>query len=253
MNKITRVVLLFLLISTSCHKDGDNNKLTIATAANMQFVMKELARSFFETSGIECETIVASSGKLTAMIQEGAPFDVFVSADMKYPKQLHEGGLTTELPKIYAYGHLVLWSTKNATLPGVEELAGADIKHVALANPRTAPYGLAAVEVLQHFGLYEAIETKLVFGESISQTNQFILSGAAELGFTAKSVVLSPALKGKGVWIELEAQAYKPIAQGVVLLNNRDKYMTDAKRFHDFLFSRKARNILTQYGYSVDL
>lgn len=250
MNKIA-FALLFLFVLPACHRDT-TSKLTIAASANMQYVIKELAHSFFEITGVESETVVASSGKLTAMIQEGAPFDIFVSADMMYPEQLYENGFALEAPEIYAYGHLVLWSMKEGTIPKVDQLPNADIRHIALANPKTAPYGKAALEVLKHHNLYKTVEKKLVFGESISQTNQFILSGAAELGFTAKSVVVSPALKEKGTWTALDPGTYRSIAQGVILLKNRDVHIESAKRFYDFLFSKEAQEKLLQYGYSLD-
>lgn len=240
---------------TTCHQEN-RQKLTIATAANMQFAMEALSTSFTTETGIECETIIGSSGKLTAQIKQGAPFDVFISADMKYPTVLYNSGMTTDAPKIYAYGNLVLWTT----IPDIpfhnfanciSLLASDTIHHIALANPKTAPYGVAAIEVLKHYKLFEKVESKLVFGESIAQTNQFITTQAAEVGFTAKSVALSPKIKNIGQWVAIESDIYTPIAQGVVILKQAENRLPQSKKFYNFLFSAKAKEILDNFGYDV--
>ncbi len=246
------VIIIALWIAGVSCQSASEERLTIATAANMQFVIKELTRSFTETYGIPCQTIVGSSGKLTAQIMEGAPFDVFVSADMKYPEELFDNGLTTAGAKIYAYGYLVMWSMTDGIDPTLDQLTGSKVRHIAMANPKTAPYGRAAAEVLNRSHLYEPLAKKLVFGESIAQTNQFITSGAAEVGFTAKSVVLSPAMEGKGSWKMVDTSMYTPIEQGVVILKNRVSRRKEAEKFYNFLISEKSREILHQFGYSMD-
>lgn len=223
--------------------------LTIATAANMQFAMESLIQAFTSETGIACETAISSSGKLTAQIEEGAPFHIFISADMKYPTRLFEKGLSTAEPKVYAYGKLVLWSRIDGLEPSIERLSDEDIHHLALANPKTAPYGEAAIEVLTHHQLLDPLAQKLVYGESISQTNQFIISKAAEMGFTAKSVVRSPQMKGKGRWVDVDPSIYSPIAQGVVIVKDSGENMPAARAFYDFLFSGKAQGILRDFGY----
>lgn len=224
-------------------------KLQIAVAANMQFAMKDLTKKFTEQSGIECETVISSSGKLTAQIKQNAPYDVFVAADMKYPTELFKEGFTTAKPEVYANGKLVLWTMSDGVQPSVEVLKTEPIKHISIANPKLAPYGKATVEVLEHFGIYKDVKDKLVFGESISQANQFIISNAADIGFTAKSVVLSPELKGKGKWIDLDENLYSPIAQGMVIIKRDGAENKNAQQFYDFLFSVDAKKILQQYGY----
>jgi molybdate transport system substrate-binding protein len=231
--------------------DASREELLVATAANMQFVMQPLAKSFTEETGIKCETIISSSGKLTAQIKEGAPYDVFVSADMKYPNELHESGMTISKPAIYARGKIVLWSADENTFPSIDYLKNTPPDHIALANPKTAPYGMAAIEVLKKNGLFENLKDKLVYGESIAQVNQFVLSGAAEVGFTAKSVVMSPVVKEKGNWMDLNDEEYTPIEQGIVILKNSEK-TNEAQRFLDFIFSEKGKMILKEYGYEVD-
>lgn len=215
----------------------------------MQFVMVELIENFTKKTGIECETIISSSGKLTAQITEGAPFDIIVSADMKYPLKLFKNGLTITKPQIYAYGKLVLWSMNNDIEPSIEILTKSEITHIALANPKTAPYGLASIDVLKHYHILDSIQHKLVYGESISQTNQFITSKAAEIGFTSKSVVMSTKTKGK--WIGINPELHTPIAQGIALLKNRNNHSKEAKLFYDFMFSTKGKEILNKFGYSV--
>ena len=243
------LIVLIIILFVAC-QPTHSGKLTIATAANMQFTMKAISEAFTAQTGIPCETIISSSGKLTAQIIEGAPFDVFVSADMKYPTTLHEKGLTSEAPKIYAYGKMVLWSMDGEVEPSVELLKKPTVKHIALANPKTAPYGSAAIEVLKHYGMFEVVKDKLVYGESIAQTNQFITSGAAEVGFTAKAVVLSPQIKGMGKWVELSPGIYTPIAQGIALLRKEEN--DHARQFYRFMFSEACGSLLKKYGYELE-
>lgn len=244
------VLVLLLWAPLSCgHKRA--SKLTIATAANMQFAMTELTDFFSEKTGIACETILGSSGKLTAQISSGAPYHLFVSADMRYPQTLFEAGLTESAPVAYATGRLILWSTSNKPLSFPQSLPDQDVTHIALANPRTAPYGKAAMETLQKLELEESLLPKLVYGENIAQTNQFITSGAAEIGFTAKSVVLNPNIDGKGKWVDIPADYHSPLTQGVVLLKGRVDHKTEARQFYEFLFSAEAKEILNKFGYTT--
>ncbi len=240
--------ILSFLVLVSCQKQK-NSSLIIATSANAQFAMQELAETFTKDTGIETEIITASSGKLLAQIMEGAPYDVFVSANMKYPNELYKAGYTTQKPEVYGYGKLVLWSLKESIEPSLDILKTKEITHIALANPKTAPYGVAAIELLKHYGIYGQVKNKLVFGESISQTNLFINSGAAEIGFTAMAVVMSSNLTKKGKWIVLDSSTYTPIAQGVVVIKKEST--ENAQGFYQFLFSAKAQEVLKKYGYST--
>src|SRR5690606_22048387 len=135
--------------------------------------------------------------------------------------------------------------------PSIEILTSPQIKYIALANPKTAPYGSAALEVMDYYKITDNIKPKLVYGESISQTSRFITSGTAQIGFTAKSVVLSPQVSGQGKWIDINNNTHKPIEQGVVILNNRKKYLEHAKKFQEFLLSPKGKKILDKFGYNV--
>lgn len=246
-------ILICSLLSLIMACNGkQKNTLKIAVAANMQFAMKELSKSFTDATGIKCDLIIGASGQITAQIKAGAPYDLFVSADMKYPNELFTSGVAVNKPNVYAYGKLVMWSMHPNIKPTFELLKSKQIRHIALANPKTAPYGAATVEALRHYGIYDEVKEKLVFGESISQTNQFIISGSAEVGFTAKSIVLSPEMNGKGNWVAINDSDYTQIAQGVVILKHNDTKTENATKFYNFLFSPTAKKILTQFGYSVN-
>jgi molybdate transport system substrate-binding protein len=240
-------LLLLLLWSTGLQAQS----LRVAVAANAQFVMESLSDAFQKQSGIKIESIVSSSGKLTTQIQQGAPFDVFLSADMAYPTTLHKAGLTTAAPVVYAYGSLVLWTLSDLPLSAdLKVLQNPAVRHIAIANPAMAPYGEAAVALLKHKKLFDQVQSRIVYGESISQVNQYVLSGAAEVGITAKSVVLDPNLKQRGHWVDLPPRGYAPIAQGVVVLK-RTQQTQAAQQFVQFLRSATARRILQQFGYQT--
>lgn len=218
----------------------------------MQFAIREMAAAFTEETGISCDLVISSSGKLTAQIKEGAPFDIFVSANMKYPEEINASGLALGPPEVYAYGKLVLWAMDSEKKPSLEDLGGKEVRHVALANPETAPYGKAAVEVLESNGLYDVLRQKLVYGESISQVNQFIISRAADMGFTSLSTVISPDIKGRGNWVVLDSASYQSIAQGIVVIRQEDGDHQVALKFYKFVFSGKAQTILSRYGYALN-
>lgn len=242
---------LFILIS-SCNSNTSNTKIIIATAANMQPAIAEISNSFSKRSGIKCKIVVSSSGKLTAQIKEGAPYNIFISANRKYPQEIYDHKLGLTIPKIYAYGKLVLWSAIDTITPSTSILKNANIKHIAVANPKTAPYGAAAIESLKNYNLYNAIESKLVFGESISQTNQFITSKSASIGFTALSVVLDKKMKNIGKWVAVDTTTYSPIAQDIIVIKQNAKENKNATAFYNYLFSKEGQEIIKKYGYSVN-
>ncbi|MDN0076518.1 molybdate ABC transporter substrate-binding protein [Crenobacter sp. SG2303] len=227
--------------------------INVAVAANVQYVFDDLAREFQKETGIEAKGAFGPSGKFATQIANGAPFDVFMSADMEFPQKLHEQGLTSSAPKPYAYGTLVLWSTKGVDLKNWQKtLLSPSVNKVAVANPKTAPYGREAMRALAHYKLTEALTPKLVYGESIAQASQYIASGVADAGFTAKSVVIAPEMKGQGQWVEVPKAAYEPIAQGAVVLKHGQETAAQAsKKFYDFLFSGKARSIFERNGYTL--
>jgi molybdate transport system substrate-binding protein len=230
---------------------ADNNYITVATAANVQFAMGELKKEFNKQTGIEIKTVLSSSGKLTAQINNGAPFDVFMSADMNFPQKLYDEGFATTKPKTYAYGTLVLWTMKDLDLSDSISLLKSDkVVKIALANPKTAPYGQESVNSLNYYKIFDQVKNKIVYAESISQVNNYISSMVADIGFTSKSVVISPEMKGKGKWVNVDKKAYKAIAQGVVILKyGKENNRNFSQKFYDFLFSKKARQIFEKYGY----
>lgn len=242
------IFLIILLFSCNAeHKD----KLRIAVAANLQFAMQELVHDFSERSGVECEIIVSSSGKLTAQIIEGAPFDLLLSADMKYPKELYKRNLTLFPPEIYAYGNLILWTLHEDVTPNLEFLQSDKVRHIALGNPKTAPYGISALEVIRSIGIEDKLKKKLVYGESIAQTNQFIISESVDMGFTSKSVVMSAQMKGRGQWAEIDKKLYSPMAQGMVVLKSRKAFEAKAIQFRDYMLSSEGKEILHKFGYDM--
>ncbi|MHA7058662.1 molybdate ABC transporter substrate-binding protein [Aquimarina sp. M1] len=254
LEKITKlkstINIVMILLIIGCQQ-SEKEVVTIAAAANMQFAMEEISKTFTKQTGIPCKLVISSSGKLTAQIKEGAPYDIFVSANMKYPNEIYRSDRATLAPKIYAFGQLVLWSLYDGVEPSISKLTEINVQHIALANPKTAPYGQAAIEVLQNYGIYDQVKDKLVFGESIAQTNQFIISKSSEIGFTAKSVVLSSKMKDKGSWVALDEKMYLPIEQGVVMIRKENQKLISTRQFFDFLFSPEAKKILEDFGYLV--
>ena len=241
---------LFISFLLSCNKDH-KDKLRIAVAANLQFAIEELADDFSQRSGVECEIIISSSGKLTAQIIEGAPFDLLLSADMKYPQELYKRKFTLFQPDIYAYGNLILWTLHEDVMPELDSLLSEQITHIAIGNPKTAPYGVSAMEVIRKIGIEDRIHKKLVYGESIAQTNQFIISKSVDLGFTSKSVVMSSQMKDRGQWSEIDKKLYSPMAQGMVVLKSRKAFESKAIQFRDYVLSSEGKEILHKFGYDM--
>src|SRR3989339_1162263 len=225
--------------------------LTVAVAANVKFVFDELKAEFKKSTGIEVNGVFASSGKINAQIKSGAPYDVFMSADMAFPEALYKEGFALTAPRVYARGVLVLWTLQPLDMTeGLRVLLNPAVKKVAMANPKLAPYGAEAMRALDYFKLRASVEPKLIYGESIAQVNQYIDTKSVEIGFTAKSVVLAPQMQGRGKWIEVPRESYQPIEQGVVLLKHgADTNAASAKQFLEFMASAKARSILDKFGY----
>ncbi len=252
-NSYFNILLIIFVLLWGLFSSG-KAQLTVAVAANVKFPMEELKAEFTNETGIEVTTVIGSSGKLTAQIQQGAPFDVFISADMKYPNYLYKQNLSSNPPKVYALGKLVLWTLKDdIDLQNFPEVfRNYDVKLIAVPNPKTAPYGKVSVEVLKKINIYEKIKDKLIFGENVSSTSQYIFSKHADIGFTAKSVVLSKEMNGKGKWIDVDPKIYNPIEQGCVILKyGEEKHYKESKKFYNFLFSLKARKIFSRYGFET--
>ena len=189
------MVLTIFLISTLANAEP----LTIAIAANLKYVFDDLAAEFKKETGIETQSVLNASGKIATQVRNGAPFDVFMSADMDFPDGLYKDGYATTTVKPYAYGQLVLWTEKGVDLSkGVAFLADKSIGKVAIANPKVAPFGKQALKVLDYYKVRVAVEPKLVYGESITQVSQYVDAKVVDVGFSAKSIVVSPETAGKG-------------------------------------------------------
>lgn len=225
-------------------------KLTIAAAADLKFAMAEIVKQYAATRPQDrIEVIYGSSGKFHTQIRNGAPFDLYFSADIDYPRQLQAQGLTAGPVRPYAVGRIVLWSPRAelAKTP-LKELPHAALRKFAIANPQHAPYGLRAMEALQHQGVWDALKPKLVMGENIAHTAQFVDSGAADAGIVALALVLSPTMQGKGAWTLIPDAWHAPLEQGYAI-TRRAADNPLAQDFSNYMASEPARAILRRYGF----
>lgn len=227
-------------------------EVSVAVAANFTDAAQQIAQRFQETTGHSAKISYGSTGKLYAQIQNGAPFEVFLAADTKRPSKAEEEGLAVPGSRfIYARGKLALWSAKEGLFgDGVAYLKGSTFKHLAIANPATAPYGQAARQVMEYLGLLPVLEPKLVQGDSITQTFQFVATGNAEVGFVAFSQVKGWQGAPGSTW-EVPMEYYPPIEQAAVLLKTGGTNPA-AQSFLDFLKSDAAREIIAAYGYGTE-
>lgn len=242
------LIIVFCISSCSTREE---KTLTIACSSNTQFVMEELKGVFEKSHALQVKTVYASSGKLSAQIINGAPFDLFFSADMKYPQTLFNKGISSK-PKPYAKGSLVLWSQSFSIQERTigEFLKSNEIEKVAIPNPKTAPYGKAALEALKNMGLYEKLKDRLVYSEGISQTNHYIASKAVDAGITSQSAVLAMSIKKNMHWKPIPESYYSPIQQGLVIIKREDEELSEkTEEFYDFIFSEKAAEIFKKHGY----
>ncbi len=228
--------------------------INIAVAANVSYAINDLKKEFNKKyPDTKVRITLGSSGKLTAQITHGAPYEIFMSANMKYPNALYKNELAITKPKIYAQGSLAYLSNKKQDFSkGIKLLEDKKYRKIAIANPKTAPYGIATVEALKNAKIYTSIKSKLIYGESISQTVSYAVR-ATDIGIIAKSSLYSDKMKQfkKDInWKEVNTKLYTPINQGIVILKNaKDK--KEVKAFYDFIFSDKAKEIFKTYGYLI--
>lgn len=245
--RMLATMAFFFMVSSSFAQS-----LKVATAANLQGVIKVLAADFTKKTGIGIEPIIGASGSLVAQIRNGAPFDIFLSADVSFPETLYKENLTTGKPEVYASGSLIICSTSNIGFENWERLLlTPSIKKVAVANPKIAPYGLAAKESLSKKGIWSEIQSKIVYGESISQVNTYITTGAVDVGFTTQSLVKDLEGKTKLYYMVIDPKSYSPIEQGMVILKHAEGN-ADAQKFYQYLLSTEAKKIFKEYGYIVN-
>ena len=239
-------LLLLLYLSSFALFAQDIN---VAVAANVSYAIEELV-TLFEKQHPETKVRVTlgSSGKLAAQITNGAPYDLFMSANISYPQALYDGNLTQRPPETYAQGQLALFSAKAQDFSiSLQLLQNKKIKRIAVANPKTAPYGKATQELLENVHLYQALKPKFIYGESIAQTISYTIT-ATDLGIIAASALYSKQMrtyKENVNWIVLDPTDYAPIKQGIVLLDTSD----EAKAFYHFILSKEAQEIFKRYGY----
>ena len=227
--------------------------ITVAAAANMKYAVTDIAKAFTKESGIDVKIITGASGKLTQQIMSGAPYDAFLSADVEYPAKLANGGFTTTPAHVYAYGSLILWSDTGVDLSkGVAIVADPSVRKIALANPKTAPYGIEAMNAMKYYKVADDAVGKIITAESISQVGAYVTTKAVDVGFMAKSIVLSPEMKNVGKWVEVDDKAYNTIDQAMVGLKNATpENQIAAKKFLRFMSSAKALAILKASGYGL--
>lgn len=241
-------IFLISLVTSSVHAD----KLNIAVASNFARTLHSLAEGFKLKTGHQLRISSASTGKLYTQIMHGAPFDVYLAADENRPDRLIiEGRATSELSRIYAIGKLILISNIKPEKTCQEILGSPGLKHLAIANPKTAPYGAAAQQILEKLQRWETVKSKLVMGENIAQTLQFVSTGSASAGFVAKSMLLQGAKINTICEWDVPMDMYDPIKQKmVVLINSSNK--PAAKAFWQYIRSDEATTIIKNNGYDVN-
>ncbi len=232
---------------------GDVPHITVAVSSNVQFVFKELEAAFEDNFASQVTGVFGSSGHLAAQIRAGADFDLFLSANKEYPEKLFKEGFGIEEPEVYAYGGLILWTQNEVDLSkGMDALTGDNIRTIAIPNPITAPYGEQAINALKHYGMYSYVGPRLIMGGSIAQTNQFIYSGAADVGITARSIANSYYINEGSQWVDIDPDAYEPIAQSALVIKTSSfERQAVSLQFFQFLFSDEAREIFEKFGYTV--
>jgi molybdate transport system substrate-binding protein len=248
------VCILTVLLVTSTASRALAEEITIAAAADLTFVLPEVAARFQKDTGNSVKFSFGSSGNFTSQIQNGAPFDMFFSADIGYPKKLEAAGLV-EPGTLYEYavGKLVLWVLSASTLDlnrGIVVLSDPSVHKIAIANPEHAPYGRAAVAAIKHQGIYDKVSSKLIMGENISQTAQFVQSGNADIGLLALSLAIAPNLKKEGRYVLVPVANYPPIEQAAVITKSSNKKAT-ARQFLAFIKKPGIVRLMRDYGFVV--
>ena len=241
--------LLFVCIA-AVSSSALANKITIAAAADLKFAMDEIVTAFKRANPADrVDVIYGSSGKFNTQIREGAPYDLFFSADIAYPRELAKEGLAASEVKPYAVGRIVLWSaSRDATKMTLASLADPKVARIAIANPKHAPYGKRAEEALRSAGVWDKVQPKLVYGENIAQTAQFVQSGNAQAGIIALSLAVNPELAAKGGYALISDALHSPLEQGYVI-TRRAAGNPLARRFADYMGGKPARAVMVKYGF----
>src|SRR5437867_10704266 len=238
---------VFLFLCIPLHAE----QINVAAASDLNFAMKEIIQQFERGTGHKVRLTLGSSGNFYAQIVNGAPFDVFLSADVNYPRQLEKAGRAIAGSTfIYGIGGIALWVPKNSGIKldalGLKALLEPSIKKIAIANPEHAPYGRAAVAAMQTAKVYDQVKNKLVLGENISQAAQFVQSGAADIGIVALSIAISEPMQRTGVFWVIPRDSYPRLDQGAIVLKRAG---AGARAFFDWLKAAPARTIFAKYGF----
>ncbi|MGP0097808.1 MAG: molybdate ABC transporter substrate-binding protein [Terriglobales bacterium] len=241
-----------LLLLAAC---ATAQEITVAVAADMSATLPQLVDAYTKKTGRTVKLSFGASGNLTNQIRNGAPFDIFFSADEEYPRQLVSEGLASKDTLYrYAVGRLVLWIPGDSPLDlqklGIEALLDPSVKKISMANPAHAPYGRAAEGALRHFGIYDQVSSRLVLGENVSQAAQFVESGNAQAGLIALSHALAPAMKDKGRYWTVPLDAYPTLNQAAVVLS-KSKQQEAAREFLEFVRTPEAASLLAKFGFSL--
>ncbi len=247
-----RILASLLLLVLAAPARAHAEQITVAAAADLTFAFQEVAARFQKDTGNSVKLSFGSSGNFYSQIKNGAPYDLFFSADISYPQKLDDAGLV-EPGSLYRYaaGKIVLWVPNGSAVDlgsGLKTLLEPGVHKIAIANPEHAPYGRAAVAALQHEQIYDKVRDKLVMGENISQTAQFVLSGDADAGILALSLTLAPAMAGKGRSFEISSSSYPPIDQACVILKSSQKKQL-ARQFLDYLQQPEIVALMHRYGF----
>lgn len=256
--KTLSIILVSILLASTLSWPQDkpaSSELIVAAAADLSSALKDIGDRYEKKAGVRIKVSFGASGSLTQQIQNGAPFDIFFSADMDYPRQLIAAGVADEATlRQYAVGKLVLWVPADSPLDvehkGMNILLDPSVKKIAIANPQHAPYGRAAVAALKSAGLYDRVADRLVMGENISQAAQFVESGNAQAGFVALAHATAPAMQGKGKYWEVPAEYYPPLAQGVVVVS-RSQHKKEAAAFLDYIQTDEVAEMLRKFGFTL--
>ena len=256
---ISHALLAGCILLNAASATGQENKIareiTVAAVADLSTALKEIGDLYEKKTGVKLKLSFGASGALTQQIQNDAPFDLFFSADMDYPRQLISSGAADGSTLYqYAVGKLVLWVPADSALDvehkGMDVLGDPSIKKIAIANPQHAPYGRAAVAALKHAGVYDRVSDRLVMGESVSQAAQFVESGNAQAGFVALAHAVAPGMRGKGKYWQVPAEFYPPLTQGAVVLSH-SQHKKEAEDFLEFIKTKEAGDVLQKYGFTL--
>jgi molybdate transport system substrate-binding protein len=239
--------LLACLLASACTSKPRSHTITIAAAADLNFALEECSTEFRKAHpATELRIAYGSSGNFYAQLRNHAPFDIFLSADVEYPRKLAQEGLAAaDSVFVYAVGRIVVWVPDQSPLDPATALQSGSFRHLAIANPTHAPYGRAAELAMRSMGVYDSLQGKLVLGENVAQTLQFVQSGAADAGIVALSLAIAPTVRGHGRYWEIPLSAYPKMEQGGAIL----KDSPEAREFRSWLLAPEGRAILKRYGF----